>query len=394
MQTVKIKNCSEKFNRFKIYYTADNAAKCTLKYKLEDELKEDTVFLEAGDKVFSCFALGYLDGLEVSDLCEISVEPCKGENLEFELKKIETDKVPVPAHEDYKLKNERFTLGIRLIWGGGINYVEDSQCRVEGLTNLINHYDTGRLIQQSYYGTHEPERYRSASFNNSSWGYNPVQGGDKFQNHSRLIDFSETENSVYIKSQPQDWSLDGMITSSYMENTYTVSGDIIRVSNRFVDFTGWEHPESHQELPAFYTVSYLDVFAFYGGKKPWTNDSLTFKDDLKFWGDPKYSADCRFFLDKENTEKWCAWFNRDANYGIGLFVPNVDHLYAGKYEYDGSKSAYARSTNYVAPIASVHMRSFEPIEYEYLITAGSVGNIRKTFAANKDFTSNSSFTKE
>lgn len=393
MKNIKIEKQVGEFNRFKLYYSSENAVKCTVKYTVSGEVKEDLVFLEAGDKVFTCLILGFLDGVRATGLCEISVDSYNNEVFEFELKKVETDIYDVPSHEDYKLKNDRYTLGIRLIWGGGINYIEDAHCNVEGLTNLINHFDTGRLIQQSYYGTHEPERYHSASFNNCSWGYNPVQGGDKYQNHSRLIDFSETENSVYIKSQPQDWSLDGMITSSYMENTYIVSGDVIRVSNRFIDFTGWEHPKNHQELPAFYTVSYLDVFAFYGGKKPWTDGELTFKDDLKFWGDPRYSADCRFPLAKENSEKWCAWINRNDDYGIGLFVPNVEHLYAGKYEYDGSKDPNAKSTNYVAPISAIHMKSFEPIEYEYLITAGSIAEIRKTFTENKDFATNSSFVE-
>ena len=44
-------------------------------------------------------------------------------------------------------------------------------------------------------------------------------------------------------------------------------------------------------------------------------------------------------------------------------------------------------------VNSMQIVSFDPIEYEYLITTGSVESIRKVFTANKDFADNSSFKK-
>ena len=252
--------------------------------------------------------------------------------------------------------------------------------------NLVNKHDTGRLIQQSFYGVQENDEYKPGVSFDSKWVYNPVQGGDQYNNPSRLIDLVITENSLYIKSQAQDWSLDGQLTPSYYENTYTLDGDCVKVDNRFTDYSGWEHPFAGQELPAFYTVSYLDTFVWYNGEEPWTDGALSSKNDLPFWGD--FAGQCTFILREKNTETWCAWINGSDDYGLGVYVPNIDQHKAGRYLFDGSKSDMAESTGYVAPVNVLKIVSFDPIEYSYLLTAGSTDTIRKTFTDRKDFTDN------
>lgn len=178
-----------------------------------------------------------------------------------------------------------------------------------------------------------------------------------------------------------------------LENTYELCDNCIKVSNVFTDFSGWEHRFSHQELPAFYTVSYLNDFIWYDGDKPWTNDKLSSRNDLKFWGDPVYAEDCRFYIKENNTETWCAWVSSESGYGIGLYVPNVDSYYAGRNDYNGSKSSSDGATNYVAPLNTLKIVSYEPIEYAYLITTGSVSEMRNTFKGSKDFSDNASLHK-
>jgi len=290
----------------------------------------------------------------------------------------------------YYLENERYKLGIRMNWGGGVNYIEDYRGKLPGVKNIINQFDTGRLIQQSYYGISAHDGYQPEVFNNSRWVYNPVQGGDQHSNHSRIIDVVVKDHAVYIKSQPQDWSMNGRITPSYMENTYILDGDYIRVDNRFTDFSGWLHPCTAQEVPAFYTVSCLDRFTWYGGTKPWTGDKLSVRTDLNFWGDPKYAQDSAFHIRESNTETWCAWTNTDADYGLGLYVPNTDYYTGGRHMYDHSPDPMSASCNYVAPLVAVQIKPFTPIEYSYLMTAGSVSEIREKFTEAKDFADNAS----
>ena len=170
--------------------------------------------------------------------------------------------------------------------------------------------------------------------------------------------------------------------------TYTVNHDILRVDNVFVDWSGWVHPKCTQEVPAFYTVSYLDNFYFYNGKKPWQDEPLQVRRDLIFW--PEDWPRHRFPLDKENTETWAAWTDAD-DFGIGLYVPGAQLFIGGRYCHDGSKDPAAGPTNYVAPLYSLSIISYKPVTYSYLVTSGSLSEIRRRFKEEKDFADNASF---
>lgn len=382
------------FNRISIKYHASKPLHIYVKYLQNNAEKTDDFYLEAAaDGVFSGLISSYLNRSKAKTIKSITVNTCSGKKASFSLQNVSVQQIQVYNSQTHYIENSRFKVGIQLSWGGGINYIEDKTSNISGLTNLINRADTGRLVQQSYYGTGGNAEYTPGEFNGSVWRYNPVQGGDKYGNSSRLIDVQVSENSVYVKSQPQDWSLNGQITPSYMENTYTVNDDTIRVDNRFVDFSGWSHPYTHQELPAFYTVSYLNRFTWYNGTSSWTDAELSYRDDLQFWGDANYAEDCRFYVKNGNTETWCSWTSSKDGFGVGLYVPNVDLLYAGKFSYNGSKDPANSATNYVAPLNNIKMVSYTPIEYSYLITTGTVPQIRQTFKENRDFASNESLHK-
>ncbi|MBO4422292.1 MAG: dockerin type I repeat-containing protein [Clostridia bacterium] len=385
---------SSDFNRMSFTYSSGRALQIFVKYVQSGAEKTDDFYLEAGKgAVFNGLISSYLGSGSGKNIKTVTVKTCDGKETDFSLSDLKTERIQVYNNKTYYIQNSRFKVGIQLSWGGGINYIEDKTSSISGLTNLINRADTGRLVQQSYYGTGANGEYTPGSFNGATWSYNPVQGGDKYGNASRLIDVQVNGDSVYIKAQPQDWSLNNQITRSYMENTYTVSGETIRVDNRFVDFSGWTHPYSHQELPAFYVVSYLNRFSWYNGVRSWTDDRVSYRDDLNFWGDSRYAEDCRFRVKNENTETWCSWTSSSSGFGIGLYVPNVDQFYAGKYNYNGSKDPANGATNYVAPLNTLKMVSFDPIEYSYLITTGTVEQIRSTFKKNKDFSKNESLHK-
>ncbi len=400
------------FNRFSLKYSSTKAVKIFIGYTLDGAAKEDYYFLESGSGTFSGLIPDFLNGKQGSEITGFRVENLEGGEATFAACGFETEVADVPDR-NYYIRGSRYTLGIDLGWGGTINYVSDKQCPISGVENMINKHDTGRLVQQSYYGTGEQEGidFVWGSFNGSDkWPYNPVQGGCQGNLASRLIDFSVEGNTVYIKVQPMDWgkngktmTVDQCITPSYMENRYIIEDEYIRVENRFVDFSGWVHGCKSQELPAFYTISYLDSFVWYDGADPWTGDDLSWRHELRFWGDSQYAGECSFRIKVPNTETWCAWVSTEDNYGIGLYSPNIDRYSAGRYQYietlgvstgtSGSKDASANPTNYVAPWKQVEFFSFKPLEYSYLICAGSVDEIRSTFTEYKDIIDNASLSE-
>lgn len=386
---------AEKFNRFTLSYYATAPVRILVTYHTGGgKSVESEYYLEAGEGEFSGLIDTYLEGKVSQNLTKIVVDSCNGKRAGFALYSIATEKAEVYPATCF-IQNEKFKLGIDLGWGGTVNYIEDLSKHIDGLTNLVNKHDTGRLIQQSYYGTGAIEGvFEWGSFRESDkWPYNPVQGGDRGNVASRLVDVEVGENYIYIKSQPMDWGKVNYSTPSYMENKYILEDDHIRIDNRFMDFSGWEHPYRGQELPALYTVSYLDTFFWYGGKAPWTGDAISSKSDLHFWGDAKYAGECLFPIYESNTETWCAWINTSENFGMGLYVPNVDRLKAGRYEYNGSKDAANNATNYVAPYNTMKIVSFEALEYSYLITTGTIEEIREVFTENKDFSDNETLHK-
>ena len=374
----------EVFNRIGLNYVSNAPVKCVFTYTENGETLEDVFFLEAGKKNFYGLTRSYISGISARDLDSVRIEPFNENGTEFMLYDVTSSQSEVFETGIYYFENERFKVGLRLAWGGGISYIEDKACSVTKLKNMINIHDAGRLVQQSYYGTPGNDEYQPGVYNENNWVYNPVQGGDQYWNHSRLIDIRIGEDFVYVKSQPQDWSLDNKLTPSYMENTYTIYSDRIVVDNRFVDFSGWEHRFAHQELPAFYTVSYLDRFTYYNGLEPWSGGELINHDNLTFDHVQSY-----FKLLESNTETWCAWTNATDDYGIGLYVPNTDMFLAARFQDGSSKSPKDNSCSYVAPVNTLIITSFVPMEYSYMITAGSIEEIRGVFYQNRDFADNS-----
>lgn len=186
---------TSEFNRMSFTYSSGKPLKITVRY-YQNGVKADNFFLEAGERVtFNGLVSSYLSNGKGKGLVSVTVSTCDGKSTAFTLHSGKSELVKVYNDKLYFIENDRFKVGIQLSWGGGLNYIEDKQCPVSGLSNLVNRHDTGRLIQQSYYGTGGNSQYQPGSFNGSKWAYNPVQGGDQYGNASRLIDVIVTDSS-------------------------------------------------------------------------------------------------------------------------------------------------------------------------------------------------------
>lgn len=221
------------------------------------------------------------------------------------------------------------------------------------------------------------ERYEAEYYNGNLWNYNPVQGGNQYNENSKIVDLKIEDNLLYIKCQPLDWAKKAEhITPSYMEAWYTLENGVVRVSCRFVDFSGYSPTVRTQEIPAFYCVEPLNNFVYYAGNKPWTGDTLTYEKDLIFWPDAGYP-------NFTSSECWAAFTGEfDDSFGIGVFVPGEATFLTGVYERDKTATADPSGeapTSYIAVTKDMEFKSFEPFTYEYFITTGTVDEIRTSF---------------
>ena len=287
--------------------------------------------------------------------------------------------------------------------------------------NLINYYDAGRQIQQSFYSavggseqaTEGENGYtRKYCYTGSStgwfWPYNPVQGGDCHCNISQIIDYQMTENSIYIKVKPLDWADNNCVTNSYMENWYSIVNDNVIVKNRFINFAGFTDmdkcPNHSLELPATYLSHPLHTLTTYQGETPWTNDEtgLIYSPNLGNWAE---AAD----IVKNHPEDWFAWLN-DDKFGVGMYIPDVSYYASGRsnpsvnvtlglnsdaftspmgdanqlmynkkectYSY---QSCYTRNTSYTAPVIQTRMLDYVAFEYSYALCVDYLPVIRNSF---------------
>lgn len=259
---------------------------------------------------------------------------------------------------------------VRFVRSNGFDYTANA--------NLMNNFDKGRLLQQSYYGTNKPPYQIGISFENL-WRYNPIQGGDKYNNLGHIVDYSITEKSLYLKLRPLDWAKDNFITDSYMEIEYRFENNSLIIDNRFIDFSMLDHTRNgigRQEMPAFYPVASLRNYVYLSSR-----DKLVTKTNLGFWGKPENYENLLF----EVKDCWSGWFN-DQGYGIAICTPHIDRHYAGSYLADERyrlPSSLANPVNYIAGITSFDLESLQPVQYTCKLAIGNIREIQREFKGIK-----------
>lgn len=361
-----------RFNRISFSYETTAAVRAVVSYRMGMKTVEEELLLSAKSLKVSMLLDGYLNRKTASRLISVRFEPIiEGETCVFSVSDFTCGLQKPPKEDVLFIENDYYKAGVNLKWGGGLSWFEDKENADYG--NLLNNHDTGRLVQQSYYGPQEIEGYENGVYGDTAWSYNPVQGGDQYGNNSKLVAVEKSDDEIRVVCRPLDWAQNNMLTQTYYTSVYKLTDQGLTVKNSVVDFLQTPWTDKEQELPAFYAVSALGNFWFYDGDQPWTDGELRVERDLPFWaGKPAFQ------LKDDNTETWCAWTD-DSGYGVGLFTPKATSLLAGRYQYDGSADAGADSTNYVAPLGVFGLSFDKPYNYAFYLTAGSVEEIRNTF---------------
>lgn len=91
------------------------------------------------------------------------------------------------------IDNGELRLGVEKSSGAGIAYLALSATG----ENVINHWDRGRLVQQSYYGATD-----GSFWNKQPWRWNPVQGGGWRHEPAQVLELKPEKSSPTRRRWP------------------------------------------------------------------------------------------------------------------------------------------------------------------------------------------------
>lgn len=409
-------------------YTDDNGTSYT-----------ENFYLAKDEVQFEHFFDNYRDnGLNVTEktLTSITLKNVGTEIATVLLNEVEISDRVMKTDDMLWAENGSLKIGVDLNMGGALGYLESQkwnpvevidtsnrETRIEtdnsatsydtyGNVNLINIYDLGRQIQQSFYIDVLDSEYTNATYNSTIWPYNPVQAGDKDGNQSQIVDYRQVDTDadgnidmIYVKTRAMDWAQDNFTTESYMENWYRLSDNLLYTDNAFVDWAGWTETgvAKTQELPAFYAAPSLNYFVS-------GNDT----SNRAVYG--SWTKEDGFYAAGDALSNWYAWVNEDADdaFGLGIYIPGATACTAGRIKETRSfslwndingvnknaddapvlnyghtyikdlykhqyQNCFLHNTSYIAPTIAAVLEEYRSYEYTYVITADKLDQMATTF---------------
>lgn len=265
------------------------------------------------------------------------------------------------------LDNGTVRITVDLNQGGGIVAFHPT-----GQTNnsVINTYDRGRNCQQSYYSG--PSQFLPAGTtqnpNWNPWPWNPVQGGDCYNNGSGTISWSNNGTTLYVKSRPKQWALKNYDADCIFEQWITLNGSVATVQNRLINSRSdtTQYQAMDQELGALYTWRALSQLWTYTGTQPFTGGALT--------QIPKTAPPWAYF---RATEGWAAYtMSSGSKWGVGILVRGNCSFIGG---FSGSTTSGTQSsvnTGYIAPLRREVIDHNIVHDFTYQLILGNLADIR------------------
>lgn len=257
------------------------------------------------------------------------------------------------------IDNGVLRLGVKKSSGGAIAWLSRSGSK----ENLVNHFDRGRLIQQSYYGAED-----DSLWNKTPWRWNPVQGGDWRGKGAMVLDYYVQDASLYTRTLPKHWARGNDLPECSMQQWIRLDDEMAHLRYRFTYRGKERHPARDQELPAIFLEPQYDTLVLYQGDKPWDGEEPT---RLRPGWPNEYHP---------LPERWAAYVN-DQGEGLGAFVPAAERLTCYRFG-DGERERGACS--YFAPLATFAIEPGLVFEYDVFLTLGKVDDIRRRFATLRE----------
>ena len=252
------------------------------------------------------------------------------------------------------IDNGELRLGVKKSSGAGIAYLALSAAG----ENVINHWDRGRLVQQSYYGAED-----GSLWNKQPWRWNPVQGGGWKHEPAHVLELKADHTSLYAKTMAKHWATGVDLPDVIFEQWIALTGKLAHVKFKMTYSGTNAHPKTSQELPAVFVEPQFDTLLVYEGTNTWKGGPITRSK-------PGWPNESRKF-----TEHWAAYVNTN-NFGIGALVPVADALTCYRFG-DGQREH--GSCSYFAPLKSFAVTPGLGFDYDVWLTIGSADQIRQRF---------------
>ena len=253
------------------------------------------------------------------------------------------------------LDNGRVRVGIDKSRGACIGFFAESATG----RNLLNHYDEGRFIQQSYYGAADGSKW-----NGKPWVYNPIQGGHHKGKRSRLLEFNRDnkKKTISAKIQPLSWASGVSCPEAIMGVTISLDGPLAKIRFR-MDYTGKDQSVIRdQEMPAVFVDAELPNLVY--------SEDGKLKRRVPGWPNQRGKA----------TESWVAYLD-DKDWGIGICTPGTETFTCYRFKGDGKTGPTGSACSYVAPLRRFSLQKGLSVDYEVILTIGSLAEIRERFAS-------------
>ena len=252
------------------------------------------------------------------------------------------------------LDNGNIRIGVDKSRGACIGFFGETRTK----RNVLNHYDHGRFIQQSYYG--DPD---GSDWNGKPWRYNPIQGGSWRGKDARVLDFSiDADSALYSKVEPRHWASGKPCPEAVMEQWITLNGRMAKVRCKMT-YTGKDHHKTKsQEMPAVFVDAVLKNLVYVQQEKlvrrvpGWPNEP------------------------GNTSEDWVAYVD-DKDWGIGILTPGTAKFTCYRFKGDGKSGPHGSACSYVAPLRNFRLQEGQVVDYQFYLTIGSLKEIRNRFAA-------------
>ena len=248
-----------------------------------------------------------------------------------------------PSDDIAFIENGRIRVGVKKSSGCGIAWFSVG----ENGKNLVNHWDRGRLIQQSYYGGAD-----GSMWDKQPWRWNPVQGGDWKGKPATTLEFKLEKESFYAKTRGMHWASGTELTNVVFEETIRLLNNVAHVHFKFTYSGDESHPVRDQEIPAVFLEPHLDTLVLCDDDQPWTNGPL-------HRSKPGWPNESR-----KMTEHWAAYVDKDGN-GLGVLVPVADVLTC--YRFGDGKREHG-SCSYFAPLTRFAVTPGKVFEYDIYLS--------------------------